>query len=734
MTLLSIFSAPTWAHLVAALLHTLWIGLLAAVAAGAVLRCATRPQPRQLACIAGLLLTLIGGYLSWSLLDRSSANVTRPASVTATQPVSETIITDEAPIQLQPTQYSRPSAAPAPRPAVRTTTWIAAGWLIGVTAMLIRMTLSIAGAGRLRRRGTPLSTDHPVSRLLSELQTRLGAAKRIPILLVDALSGPAVIGIVRPVILWPLAWATGLPEWQVRAMLAHELAHIVRRDYLVNLLQMIIEAILFFNPAVWWMSRQLRLEREACCDAFAGRLLGKTGEYDIARALAEISGALPTGALAFGDDQPGPLLGRIRRLLNPGHRPGLRLPWPALLGLLALILVALTVVKVTSDTVADKLMNHRERIARMEKLKEQTPDYSSGFDEEESQRLKKEGDAIISGTIRMADGGKLPPNLKLHACSSRPQHETFSGGTLLDMPETQVNAAETEMAFSLPLRPGKIDLILTADGCAPKFVGPLTAEPGEDLDPISFTLDEGFHAAILLTDTSGNPIPNATIDIQSEDPTQGWRPTVVTVEDGKAIIEHATAEIPIEFQVRHPGFMEDIVKHVTLQANKPYIWTLKKASPTTGRVVDDNGNPLAGVEIYLKRHQSEKLGSMSWPSTGPLVATSDANGHFSIDTLESSGTYTVQAQTPDRSHIGFNTLTAGETDRTLTQISYWPVEIGLKSTFLPRSDAVFVVSRVFPTRGFRCSAYNLLGPVDDAISADTIFLCFSGKRTGAMDG
>ena len=89
--------------------------------------------------------------------------------------------------------------------------------------------------------------------------------------------GPAVFGLVRPVLALPILMMTGLPPEVVRAVLAHELAHIRRHDYWFNLVQMAIEAVLFFNPAVWWISRQIRIDREACCDAMAARLLGRPG-------------------------------------------------------------------------------------------------------------------------------------------------------------------------------------------------------------------------------------------------------------------------------------------------------------------------------------------------------------------------------------------------------------------------------------------------------------------------
>src|SRR6185436_14771851 len=94
---------------------------------------------------------------------------------------------------------------------------------------------------------------------------------------------PAVVGLLRPVVLVPAGALTGLPAEQMKAMLLHELAHIRRCDYLVNLLQSIVEALLFYHPAVWWVSGQMRSERELYCDDAAVAVGGDVLTY--ARAL-----------------------------------------------------------------------------------------------------------------------------------------------------------------------------------------------------------------------------------------------------------------------------------------------------------------------------------------------------------------------------------------------------------------------------------------------------------------
>ena len=103
-----------------------------------------------------------------------------------------------------------------------------------------------------------------------------------------------LIGWLRPVILFPASALTGLSAEQLEALLAHELAHIRRYDYLVNLLQTTVETLFFYHPAVWWVSAQVRQEREHCCDDLAVAACGDVLTYARAlTALEQLRGSEP---------------------------------------------------------------------------------------------------------------------------------------------------------------------------------------------------------------------------------------------------------------------------------------------------------------------------------------------------------------------------------------------------------------------------------------------------------
>ena len=125
---------------------------------------------------------------------------------------------------------------------------------------------------------------------------------------------PTVIGWSKPVILLPATALSGLSAQQLEALLAHELAHVRRNDYVINLLQALIETLLFDHPAVWWLSRRIRIEREHCCDDLAVQVCGDELSYAKALvALEELRGPRMTLAVSAAG---GSLLGRIKRLVT----------------------------------------------------------------------------------------------------------------------------------------------------------------------------------------------------------------------------------------------------------------------------------------------------------------------------------------------------------------------------------------------------------------------------------
>jgi Zn-dependent protease with chaperone function len=205
-------------------------------------------------------------------------------------------------------------------------------WSIGATLCALRVLVGHARIEGLRRRG--VRPPPALAARFDALRASFSLPDRVGLLLSPDAAVPLAIGVLRPAVLLPPALLLKLSVDQVDALLAHELAHLRRLDPLIAALQGLVEAVYFFHPAAWWISAQVRAEREFCCDRAAATRCGDPIAYARAlAALAEVRLALPAPA-ADG----GPLMDRIRTLVDP--RPPRRRPVGAAVLLLALGLVS----------------------------------------------------------------------------------------------------------------------------------------------------------------------------------------------------------------------------------------------------------------------------------------------------------------------------------------------------------------------------------------------------------
>lgn len=190
-------------------------------------------------------------------------------------------------------------------------------WCAGVLLFSVRPISGWLNVRRLRTVGTsPVAESVQVT--LQSIAERLDVKRRVEILASTVVSSPIVVGCFRSVILLPASFIANVPTSQLEAILAHELAHVHRYDYLVNLLQTLIETLFFYHPAVWWLSHRIRIERENCCDDLVVATFANKGDYG--RALLAVEEFRNTSAakssLALGANG-GSLLDRVRRLVHP---------------------------------------------------------------------------------------------------------------------------------------------------------------------------------------------------------------------------------------------------------------------------------------------------------------------------------------------------------------------------------------------------------------------------------
>ena len=306
-----IVEAQRWiAPLGWAIVHFAWQGLIVGAAAWAALTLARSPRVRHaIGLIAmAILLACPIATLAWIGPEPSAAGVARSpgdAAIAFDRPAIAAILHAIAqPATIAPSLHDR--LAPL-------TPTLATAWAIGVALLALRHLVGLAQLARLRRSATPI-TDAIWRERLARLAGRIGVRRAVALCSTVRLDGPAVVGLLRPTILWPAAALTGLTPSQIESLLAHELAHIARHDFALNLLQTCVETLLFYHPAVWWLGRRVRAERELCCDDLAARAVGDRREY--ARALVAMESLRATPPLAIGAGG-GSMVARVQRLLSP---------------------------------------------------------------------------------------------------------------------------------------------------------------------------------------------------------------------------------------------------------------------------------------------------------------------------------------------------------------------------------------------------------------------------------
>jgi beta-lactamase regulating signal transducer with metallopeptidase domain/tetratricopeptide (TPR) repeat protein len=286
-----------------ALLHFVWQGIIVGAFLRAILFLLKRGSPnlRYSTFCAGLaLLTTLPIITTCVLYQRTPAP--RAALDTSAGNILPMPIVNPAPDQAT----KRMAAIDVVQ------AWGIRLWYMGVILAAIRIRLGWNGMSALRQAGEP--AGQAVLDTVERLIARMRVDKPVQILVSNLADGPGVAGWIRPVIFLPAAAVTGLSPLQLEAILAHEIAHIRRHDYLVNLLQLGAETLLFYHPVVWWLSARIRLEREYCCDDLAVVCCQDALCY--ARALATLERLrLSVSSPALGSTD-GSLFERIQRLLG----------------------------------------------------------------------------------------------------------------------------------------------------------------------------------------------------------------------------------------------------------------------------------------------------------------------------------------------------------------------------------------------------------------------------------
>lgn len=338
----ALLSEPFAQALGGTLLHVVWQGALIALLLAGALRVLRRhAAPVRYAAACGALALLLAlPVITLCLLWPSPAETPGNGLTATVGPV----VSAEAAMAPEAGALASSEASATWRQAAYATLaavhpWLVLIWMTGVLALSMRYLAGWTYTLHLRRSGTR-AVGQRWQDQLTRLAQPLGVARPVRLVTSMRVRVPTVAGWLRPVILMPVSVFTGLTPRQVEMVIAHELAHIRRHDYLVNLAQAVCETLLFYHPAVWWISERIRIEREHCCDDLVVAVCGDAFTY--AEALAKMEQgrqAAPRLALAATG---GSLLNRVRRLLEgPTEASPGAARWLAGLTILAALLLSL---------------------------------------------------------------------------------------------------------------------------------------------------------------------------------------------------------------------------------------------------------------------------------------------------------------------------------------------------------------------------------------------------------
>lgn len=339
MNLADMMSSQTWWALGSAVVQFVWQGALIGGVTLLVLRCLQRRSAEERYAVSMIAMLVCFVTFAASFVSALGSYV--------------------APVQVEVTGESLPGLAFGESEEAWWSTlgmtgiaaWI---WALGVCGLSLRFGFQCFGAHRLRTRALT-EVDDSLQRTFDSLKNELGIDRGVRLLKSGLAEVPMVVGWLSPIVLLPSAALLSLDPEQLRALLAHELAHIRRNDHWLNAAQAVVEILLFFHPAVWWISRQVRIEREFCCDDSSLRLTGDP------RLLAEALASMEALRLARPSNNTtlaangGPLMQRITRILEVGQKK--RSPfmsWSLPAGILLIgSLAAVASASATSTSVAE---------------------------------------------------------------------------------------------------------------------------------------------------------------------------------------------------------------------------------------------------------------------------------------------------------------------------------------------------------------------------------------------
>jgi beta-lactamase regulating signal transducer with metallopeptidase domain/peroxiredoxin len=617
MTLLqSMLTSAQTQRLGWALLHSLWEGAAVALALMLLLRFmrGRTANARYAVCCTAMLAAMALPILTFMSL-RAPESASPPIFATHQEPAmpavlatairagdrpARSLMSEPAAIGATERPTVQPRTAPLP-PSARplrarlldalhaAVPWLALAWACGVAVLSIWNLGGWVAIQRLKRRSTG-PVDREIREMAERLRRRLGMNRVVRLASSARAATPMVIGALKPMILLPASVLCELSAAQIESILAHELAHVRRHDYLVNLIQSVAETLMFYHPAVRWIGRRIRIERENSCDDIAVSLTRDRVTYVSALSLvaARAPGLAPAAA-------GGVLVNRARRILGVPESTDVAGAPRWLSGALALAIVL---------ALAGVLRTHEPAAHGAPAKPPQTQPNS------------------IQVTLLDQETGQPVPGVSI-----RP----YIHG---DNDPRATTDANGKAELRLPPNTRSMNLWARKDGYVPTIA---RFSKGKDAIPPQFTMriERGATIGGTVVDEHGNPIPGVEVFVQADlgsydgsqrISTQVYDDKFITGAQGKwqcSIIPKTAKRVSVRLE--HPDYASDArygdsgKPSLDELLKRSDVLVLKKGFAVSGRILEVDGKPIKDAIVALGEHDR---------GVHAPVAHSDASGQF----------------------------------------------------------------------------------------------------------
>lgn len=527
-------------------------------------------------------------------------------------------------------------------------------WIVGVVYHLKGL-WSGSETEKLNFAPAPSTNLEP---LLASLCEQMGISPKPQLQYITQNISPCVFGCFRTTILLPVSAVTELSEEMLRMAIAHELAHIKRLDPVFHVVQVLGEALFFFNPAVRWMSHQIRQEREAAVDALVTRSLVTRNDYISGLASwAEWLSAQGTSRVRpqMAMANPGTLADRLQRMISPSGHSSPRLSRPMWIVMLAAFIGLGYVGHSGSALVWEKILTPEERAEKFEQLQESIGQGGAVY--------QAEGEGKFTFKLKKPDGSYL---------TDKRIDITWLTKSLSASSDCKFDEQAGHFVATTHAGGGRM-VINPRPNFAPFATSIIECADGQTVDLGEFEIETGKTASITVVDQDQQPIANASVSFYFSVrlPTGGgggphfW--SGKSDEQGIANITRIPSEIVhVKGNCKAPGFIPLNSVTVDLETDAPTI-AMTPTQLTSGVVLDQQGKAVSEVEILQVRKQTgSSSNSNSLLNHRSNVPKTDAEGLFQLDQLEPGAVYSYALRSPDGQMGRITGVEAGMTNLKVT--------------------------------------------------------------------